>query len=77
MSVGIFISMCGVRCVYVQVVLIVYECVYEYMWSVCKMCVCECVYLCMSVVVFISVFERCHVGVCLFMGVTTSVMTYV
>lgn len=40
-------------------------------------CVCECVYLCMSVVVFISVFERCHVGVCLFMGVTTSVMTYV
>lgn len=46
MSVGIFISMCGVRCVYVQVVLIVYECVCEYMWSVCKMCVCVSVYTC-------------------------------
>lgn len=52
---GIFISMCGVRCVYVQVVLIVYECACAYMWGVCKMCVCECVYLGMSVVVFVSV----------------------
>lgn len=74
---GIFISTCGARCVYIQVVLIAYECVCEYVWGVCEMCVCECVYLCMSVVVFVSVFERCGVGVYLCMGVTMSVMTSV